>query len=132
MNHPLTTCISEIGFLQERIREKNARIETLETALRTIRFEIDSQCGPLTLDTPRAALAPEHKARKSTTVPVCCYCDAPLSCARCGCEQPAGVAQAVQDRIEALEAEVAFLREANQTWADICGPSAALAPEQDK
>ena len=36
------------------------------------------------------------------------------------------------DRIEALEAEVASLREANQTWADMFGPSAALAEEQDK
>ena len=47
---------------------------------------------------------------RGTTVPVCCYCDAPLSCARCGCEQPADVAQASQDRIEALEAAL---------WEDI-------------
>jgi len=32
MNHPLTTCISEIEFLQERIREKNTHIEKLEAA----------------------------------------------------------------------------------------------------
>jgi hypothetical protein len=30
MSHPLTACISEIGLLEERIREKNARIEQLE------------------------------------------------------------------------------------------------------
>ena len=33
------------------IEELKARIEALEAALRTIRFEIDSQCGPLTVDT---------------------------------------------------------------------------------
>ena len=33
MSHPLTACISEIGFLQERIREQTARIEALEAAL---------------------------------------------------------------------------------------------------
>ena len=38
-------------------------------------------------------------------------------------------------RIEALEAEVASLREANKTWVDMFGPAparAALAPEQKK
>jgi hypothetical protein len=68
MSHPLTACISEIGFLQERIAKKNARIEALEAALREI---LDP---PSTLDEPerdidlilqmraiaRAALAPEQ------------------------------------------------------------------------
>jgi hypothetical protein len=36
MNHPLMASIAEIDFLQERIREKNARVEQLETALRWI------------------------------------------------------------------------------------------------
>ena len=76
---------------------------------------------------------------RGTTVPVCCYCDAPLSCARCGCEQPADVAQASQDRIEALEAA---LRNINDICHDqfheaacmaaIAIARAALAPEQDK
>ena len=54
---------------------------------------------------------------RGTTVPVCCYCDAPLSCARCGCEQPADVAQASQDRIEALEARNSSLVEQCDTHA---------------
>ena len=33
MSHPLTACISEIELLQERIAEKNDRIEALESAL---------------------------------------------------------------------------------------------------
>jgi hypothetical protein len=33
MSDPLTTCISEIELLQERIAEKNDRIEALEAAL---------------------------------------------------------------------------------------------------
>jgi hypothetical protein len=35
MSHPLTACISEIELLQERIAEKNDRIEALEAALMT-------------------------------------------------------------------------------------------------
>ena len=42
------------------VAKLEARIEALEATLRTIRFEIDSQCGPLTLDTPQTALAPEQ------------------------------------------------------------------------
>ena len=34
MNHSLTACRAEIEMLQERIREKNARIEWLEWRLR--------------------------------------------------------------------------------------------------
>ena len=37
-------------------------------------------------------------------VPVCCYCDAPLSCARCGCEQPADDVSILKSRVEELEA----------------------------
>ena len=40
----------------------------------------------------------------SDTIPVCCYCDAPLSCARCGCEQPADDVSILKSRVEELEA----------------------------
>ena len=73
---------------------------------------------------------------RGTTVPVCCYCDAPLSCARCGCEQPADVAQASQDRIEALEAalrQIATLEDlpSSLSVARSIARGAALAPEQE-
>jgi hypothetical protein len=67
-----------------------------------------------------------------TTVPVCCYCDAPLSCARCGCEQPADVAQATQDRIEALEATLREIALWDDNGDQICGDIARAALEQDK
>ena len=40
----------------------------------------------------------------SDAIPVCCYCDAPLSCARCGCEQPADDVSILKSRVEELEA----------------------------
>ena len=79
---------------------------------------------------------------RGTTVPVCCYCDAPLSCARCGCEQPADVAQASQDRIEALEAALNYVADmtyygGGAEWHFKLGYDpqevlAALAPEPEK
>jgi hypothetical protein len=36
VNHPLTNTIAEIAMLEERCRQKNARIEALEAALRKI------------------------------------------------------------------------------------------------
>ena len=50
----------ELRKLQDIIDQQADRILDLEAALRTIRFEIDSQCGPLTVDTPRAALTEEQ------------------------------------------------------------------------
>lgn len=54
------------------------------------------------------------------------------NCKADGIHQAEADLRAAAARIEALEAEVASLREANQTWADMFGPSAALAEEQDK
>ena len=87
-------------------------------------------------------------------VPVCCYCDAPLSCARCGCEQPADDVSILKSRVEELEACTALatfneackrIEELEAALREIAGRSwhpanvrlgdiarAALAPEQDK
>ena len=40
-----------IDELKARIEALKAEVERLRDALRTIRFEIDSQCGPLTVNT---------------------------------------------------------------------------------
>jgi hypothetical protein len=61
--------------------------------------------------------------------PECIYLGQPTA-QSCKCHRTSD--QMMAARIEALEAEVASLREANQTWADMFGPRAALAPEQDK
>lgn len=39
---------------------------------------------------PAIPSAAQATAATPSTVPICCYCDADLSCARCGREQPAG------------------------------------------
>ena len=41
----------------------------------------------------------DEAARTSTTTPVCCYCDAPLSCASCGREQPDDAAQPKREAV---------------------------------
>ena len=91
----------------------------------------------------------------SDAIPVCCYCDAPLSCARCGCEQPADdvshsqisggatgglhcsgdVQRGMQADREELEAALRDIagrswHPANVRLGDIA--RAAIAPEQDR
>ena len=70
MSHPLTTCLTEIGLLEKRIREKNARIEALEALLREARQYVSDAGGDEDCEVQQnstallividAALAPEQ------------------------------------------------------------------------
>jgi hypothetical protein len=49
----------------------------------------------------------DHAQSPETATPICCYCDAALSCACCGREQPADHAQSPRER--ALDSDIGIL-----------------------
>lgn len=58
---------------------------------------------------------PQREAREAT--PVCCYCDAPLSCAQCGMEQ-APLPPSPEDRTEGREIAIEAVRRNAQERSD--------------